>query len=194
MQLPLQITFRGVPQSNAVEAAIRERAAKLDRYAGGRIISCRVFVQEPNHRKQQGDLFAVSIDLTLPGAELAVGNSTHRENHAHEDIYVAIRDSFQAMERKLKDHLAMRRREVKTHQPPKPHARVSRLFPRDGYGFITTEDGRDIYFHSNSVIDDGFESLDVGAEVRFTEVLGEKGPQATTVEFVAPKRQQQIAG
>lgn len=188
MQIPLQITFRGVPPSVAIETVIRERVAKLERFAGGRIIACRVFVQEPNRRHQQGDLFSVSIDLTLPGAELAVGNCSHRENQSHENVYVAIRDSFSAMERKLKDFQAMRRKEIKTHAIHKPHATVSRIFPQDGYGFITTPEGREIYFHLNAVIGDDRDMLDVGSEVRFTEELGDQGPQATTVEHLSSKR------
>jgi cold shock CspA family protein len=188
VQIPLQITFRGVEPSDAVESAIRERADKLERYAGGRIIACRVIVQEPNRRHQQGDLFAISIDLTLPGAELAVGDCVRRDNQAHENIYVAIRDAFGAMERKLKDHLAIRRREMKTHVINKPFAKVTRIFPQDGYGFITTPEGREIYFHLNSVIDDAWIDLDVGSPVRFTEELGDQGPQATTVEFLGNRR------
>lgn len=189
MQIPLQITFRGIRHSNAVEDAIRERAAKLDRYSGERLISCRVTVQEPNKRHHQGDLFAVTIEVTLPGIELAVGHNTRSENQAHEDVYVAVRDAFQAMERQVKDHLAKRRQEVKSHSP-KPYARVTRLFPQDGYGFITTNDGRDIYFHVNAVINEGLVDLDVGVEVRFTEELGDNGPQATNIEFVRKPQQQ----
>jgi cold shock CspA family protein/ribosome-associated translation inhibitor RaiA len=193
VQIPLQITFKGVTPSVAVETVIRERVAKLERYAGGRLIACRVFVQEPNRRHQQGDLFTVSIDLTLPGAELAVGNCSHRENQGHENVYVAIRDSFQAMERKLKDFMAMRRKETKTHAIYKPQATVSRLFPQDGYGFITTSDGREIYFHLNAVIGDGRDALDVGSEVRFTEELGDQGPQASTVEHLGTRRDRAAA-
>ena len=183
MENPLQITFRGVKHSDAVEASIRERAAKLERYAGGRMISCRVIVHEPNRRRQQGDLFAVSIDVTLPGTELAVGYGGHGDDHAHVNMYVALRDAFSAMERQLKDHLAIRRKEIKTHAP-KPQALVTKYFPQEGYGFITTPEGREIYFNTNAVIHDGSDQLDVGAEVRFVEEAGDKGPQASSVEFL----------
>lgn len=180
MEIPVQITFRDIPHSDAVETVIRERVEKLERYSDC-ITSCRVIVHEPTRRHQQGNLFCVTIDLTLPGAELAVGRGPHGDSHAHENMYIAIRDAFQAMERQLKAYMAGRRRENRIHLAP-PHARVSRLFPQDGYGFITTDDGRDIYFHSNSVINGGWEQIEVGSEVRFAEVLGDKGPQASTVE------------
>jgi ribosomal subunit interface protein len=181
MELPLQITFKDLPHSDALEAAIRERVTKLERYSNC-IISCRVIVQEPTHRRQQGNLFCVTVDLTVPGAELAVGHGNHGEPHSHENVYVAMRDSFQAMERMVKGYMDQRRHDLKTHVSPQPHARVSRIFPQDGYGFLTTADGRDIYFHTNSVINGGWAQMDVGTEVRFAEELGDKGPQASTVE------------
>jgi ribosomal subunit interface protein len=183
MLLPLQITFRDMPHSDAVETAVREKVAKLERYSNC-ITSCRVIVQEPTRRKQQGNLFCVTIDITLPGAELAVGQGSHGDSHANENVYVAMRDAFDAMEKQLKAYMAHRRHENRVHISPQPHARVSRIFPQDGYGFLTTADGREIYFHTNSVINGGWAEIDVGSEVRFAEELGENGPQATTVEYL----------
>ena len=180
MVLPLQITFRDIPHSDAVELAIREKVAKLERYSDC-ITSCRVIVEKPHRRHQQGSLFCVTIDLTLPGAELAVGQSGRGESHSNENMYIAIRDSFHAMDRQLKAYMSQRRRENKVHVPP-PHARVTRIFPQDGYGFITTPEGRDIYFHSHSVLNGGWNQMDIGTEVRFAEEMGDNGPQASTVE------------
>jgi cold shock CspA family protein len=61
------------------------------------------------------------------------------------------------------------------------NGRVSRLLAYEGYGFITAEDGSEIYFHKNSVPDGGFDRLTVGTEVRYVETEGEQGPQASTV-------------
>ena len=69
---------------------------------------------------------------------------------------------------------------MKVHQAP-PEARIARLFPDEGYGFIETADGREVYFHKNSVVGERFERLEVGKEVRFVEEHGENGPQASTV-------------
>jgi cold shock CspA family protein len=63
-----------------------------------------------------------------------------------------------------------------------------RLYPgsafNEGYGFLMTPDGRELYFHRHSVLHDDFERLAVGTEVRFEEEEGEKGPQASTVQVV----------
>ena len=173
MQLPLQITFRDIDPSPAIEEAIREKADKLDRHAP-RIISCRVVVETPHKHQHKGKQYQVRIDLSIPGDEIVV----NREPNP--DVYVAIRDAFQAAERQLKDYRQRRRGDTKQHDE-QPHGRVVRLFPDEGYGFIATADGREVYFHRNAVLETSFDKLAVGAEVRFSEELGEKGPQASTV-------------
>lgn len=181
MQLPLQISFRDMEPSTAVEAKIRERAVRLDRYYD-RIMGCRVVVEAPHGRHHQGKLFHVRIDLTVPGGELLVSREP-AQHHAHEDVYVAVRDAFNAAERRLEDYARRQRSHVKTHETP-ARARVARVFPEEGYGFIATADGREIYFHKNSVLNDAFDRLEGGSEVRFVEEAGEKGPQASTVRLV----------
>ena len=109
-------------------------------------------------------------------------NRSPAKKQAHQDIYVAIRDSFNAARRQLQDLARKRQGNVKTHEVP-PHGHVVRLFADDGYGFIESADGRELYFHANSVVE-GFERLEVGSEVRFAEEMGEKGAQATTVHLI----------
>ena len=180
MQIPLQITFRDMEPSEAVEAAIREKTEKLEQFAD--IMSCRVVVQMINKHSQKGTLYQVSIDLTAPGTEIVVSRD-HGIDHSHEDVYVAIRDSFDAARRQLQDHQRISHQKVKAHETP-PHGRVSEIHPDQGYGRIETTDGRSIYFHQNSVMNDEFSDLEVGSEVRFTEEQGEEGPQASSVTRV----------
>jgi cold shock CspA family protein len=181
MQLPIHITFRGIPPSEAIERKIRDKAAKLD-LLYGRIIGCRVVVEAPHRRHHQGKLYHVRIDLTLPGGELVV-NRDPAQHRAYEDAYVAIRDAFDAAARRLESYARRQRADVKTHEAAL-HGRVEKLFGEQDYGFIESSDGREIYFHRNSVLDDAFSKLEQGDEVRFAEEEGEKGPQASTVRLV----------
>lgn len=96
MQIPLQITLRGIGQSAAVEAAIREKAAKLDQFHP-RIMSCAVVVDVPGRHQHKGKEFVVHIDLKIPGEEIAVNR------HHDEDINVALRDAFDAARRQLEE-------------------------------------------------------------------------------------------
>lgn len=174
MKIPLQVTFRNFQHSDTIEATINEKAAKLDRFYD-KIMSCRVVVEESQRRHHQGKLFSVRIDITVPGKELAV---TRQE---HEDVYVAVRDAFNAAVRILEEHGRQKHGVVKTHAEP-PVGRIIRIFPDSDYGFIKTPDDREIYFHRNSVLDDvDFKKLKFGTEVTFIEEQGIEGPQAARV-------------
>ncbi len=186
MELPLQITFRNLSSSDAVRARIEERAGKLREFHD-RIISCRVVIDVPNRRHQKGKLFSVSVDLKLPGHEIAA-NRQAPEHHAHEDIYVAIRDAFDAVERRLEDTARRIRGEVKTHAPEGTIGKVAKLMAEENYGFIRSDAEEEIYFHANSVVKGGFARLKIGDRVRAVTETGEKGLQASTVRLLAKHR------
>lgn len=178
MQLPIQISFRHMEPSLAVEDRVREKAAKLEQFYD-RIMGCRVVVEAPHRHHHRGKLYHIRIDLTVPGGELVVSRE-HHGKQAHEDVYVAIRDAFNAAQRQLESYTQRRRGHVKYHESP-PYGRISLLVPDQDYGKIETIDGREVYFHRNSVLNGGFNNLQVGREVRFSEEKGDLGPQASTV-------------
>lgn len=115
MQVPLQITFHGIDHSDAVAQRIREKVAKLEQVCD-RITSCRVTVEthhrNPSNLHVTGQPFQIRIDLTLPGGEL-VYTRDPKDAHVNEDIFVALRDAFQAIERQLKEFLARQRGDMK---------------------------------------------------------------------------------
>jgi ribosomal subunit interface protein len=172
MRLELQVTFRDMPRSDAVEAEIRRRAAKLEEFCD-RIMSCRVTVETPGAHKHQGKLFAVHVDVKVPGEEIA---STRR--HEHEDVYVAVRDAFDAVRRRLEDYVRRTRGDVKRHEPLR-HGRVVRLFD-DGHGFIEDGEGNEYYFDDAGVVGIG-NRLVVGTAVEFLGETAAQGLQAKRV-------------
>ena len=174
MKIPLQITARNFDLTETIEDAIREKAQKLDLFYD-QIMRCRVLVEAPHRRHHKGVLFNTRIDITVPGGEIVI------KREPHEDLYVSIGDAFRAAQRQIEDYDRERRRKVKYHEEM-PRAIVSALFPEKGYGFLTTPDGREFYFHKNSVLHDKFKNLKIGMKVRFVEELGEKGAQASTVK------------
>jgi len=176
MQIPVEITLRDIPHSEAVETRIREKIKKLDRFHE-RVMSCRVTVESPQQKKHQGKLYSVHIDMKVPGGGELVVNRAQNE-----DIYVAIRDAFNAAGRQLEDHVRRQRGDVKTHDVPHI-GRVIQMFPAQGFGFIETPDRRQIYFHRNSVAQPGFDRLEIGTEVEYVEEMGNEGPQARMVSL-----------
>lgn len=175
MKLPLEISARDVRLNDETEDLIREKAAKLDKLYD-QIIGCRVKVDMPHRSQRSGMMYNVRIDITVPGGELVV------RREPDEDLHAAIVNSFDTAQRRIKEYSEKQRGEVKTHFE-KPVARVARIFPVEGYGFLVTSEGREIYFHQNAVLDGKFEDLEVGTSVNFVEKSGDKGAQASSVSI-----------
>jgi len=181
MQLPVQVSFRNMEHSDAIEALVRDKAAKLDTFAS-HIMGCRVVVEPMAKHHLHGNLYAVHLDVTLSGGAVAATREPSQHT-AHKDIAVALRDAFDAVRRQLEEYVRRQRGAVKTPETL-PHGRVGKLFPEQGYGFLETRDGREIYFHRHSVLHDAFARLEIGTEVAFVEEEGSKGPQASSVKLV----------
>ena len=180
MQTPLELSFKNMGRSEAIEARVQIMVEGLERLYGG-ITSCHVFVTAPHHRQRKGNHFDVRIEVRVPGTELAV-NDAPGDVNAHEDVYVAIRDSFRAMERQLEKWKDQADGRVKTHAHP-IQGHVAELDPSGGFGQIAATDGRLVYFHRNSVADGRFDGLTVGdtVELGIHPGEGKKGPQASYV-------------
>jgi cold shock CspA family protein/ribosome-associated translation inhibitor RaiA len=179
-QIPVQVSFRNMDQPMGVEDRVLDNVAALERFFP-RITGCKVIVERRHHRHHTGDLFHIRIDLILPGAELVVRREP-AEHHAHEDLAVALHDAFDEIKRQLQDYVRKVGGAVKAHEAP-PHGRIVRLFPYEGYGFIESSDGKEVYFQKESLTEGNFDALAVGDEVRYFAHPGEgeKGEQASSV-------------
>lgn len=176
MKLPLEISARNVNVSAATEELIREKTEKLDKLYD-KIIGCRVTVDIPHRSQRSGILYNVRIDISVPGREIVV------RREPDEDLHAAVLGSFDIAQRRLKEFSEKQRGEVKYHEE-RPVARVSKLFPEEGYGFLVTPEGREVYFHENALLNGKFKELEVGVSVSFVEKEGEKGAQASSVFVV----------
>lgn len=210
MQLPMQITFRNMESSENVKDWIRSEAGKLETFYKP-IMGCRIAVEVPHRHKRKGAAYGVRIDLTLPGKEIVIKRAPTLASRLRQvretaiskeeeldgprkNLRLAINQAFEAASRRLQDYARKQRREVKTHEPL-PVARVERIFPDQGYGFIAAPDGHEIYFHEDSVLNGGFKKLKIGMVVNFAEEKGEKGPQASTVRIAGKRDSRQfVAG
>jgi cold shock CspA family protein/ribosome-associated translation inhibitor RaiA len=208
MKSQLQITFRNMQRSEEIEGWIRAEAAKLETFYS-QLMGCRVAVEVPHRHHRKGSPYHVRIDLTVPQGEIVVKREPslnararqlgereikkHAEvNTPHKNLRIAINEAFKAAGRRLQDYARRQRGDTKSHAPL-PEARVSKILPHEGYGFLTSDDGREIYFHKNSVLGRAFPHLKVGTTVRFVEEPGDNGPQASTVRVVPKQGMQQAA-
>jgi cold shock CspA family protein len=206
MQSQPQIAFRNMEPSKEVEEWIREAATKLENFYK-QIMGCRVEVGIPHRHHRGGSSYHIRIDLTVPRGEIVVKRepslgaryrqlheqqlNKHAEvNSVRKHLRRAINDAFKAAARRLQDYARRQRGNVKS-SASLPVARVSKILPQEGYGFLTSEDGSEIYFHKNSVLDRAFARLKVGTTVQFVEEPGEKGTQASTVRLCAHQKLRQ---
>jgi cold shock CspA family protein len=182
MEIPAEIDFQGMDPDEAVRATIAAHIKGLETRFG-RITACRVVLKGPGGRHRTGGLYEVNIWLSLPdGREVAVVR-TPPEDERHADLAFAINDSFKRARRRLQDKVRRLQGAVKVHED-QPIGTVSRLEPEASFGFLTTGDGREVYFHRNSVLDGNYGKLKLGTRVHFIEETGEKGPQASTVKLL----------
>jgi cold shock CspA family protein len=184
--------------SPLVQEWIEEQVVRLDSFYRP-IMGCRVAVELPHRHHRKGAQYHIRIDLTLPGGEVVIKHQPNLRTRAalegkakttknlevgapHKNLRQAIDDAFKAAARRLQDYARRQSGRVKTHEAL-PVARVRSLLPDEDYGFLVTPDGREIYFHRDSVLNRGFARLKVGTIVSFVEEKGEKGPQASTVRI-----------
>jgi ribosomal subunit interface protein len=113
VQTPLKITFKEMETSPAIESDIRTHAERLERLFD-RITSCRVTIAATTRSQRQGKLYRCSVDISVPGNEIVAGH-VGPNDHAHEDVHVAVRDAFDAAGRRLSDHARRVRGDTKTH-------------------------------------------------------------------------------
>jgi cold shock CspA family protein/ribosome-associated translation inhibitor RaiA len=177
LQIPLEITAHHFTLDDVLESMIRERAESLEKFYP-RLIRCHVTIEGPGNHHRTGGPYDVHIDLSVPGKELVVTRQTG------EDVTLVLRDAFDAARRQLQDFARRQRGDTKSHDGRPPEGTISKLFADRGYGFIATSDGREVYFHRNSVLDPGFDGVKVGHRVRFAEEQGAQGPQASSVTVV----------
>jgi ribosome-associated translation inhibitor RaiA len=123
MPIPLQITFRGLPPSESIDNVVRQKAERLERFHH-RIESCHVIIDAPPQHQRKGGTFRVNVKLTVPGGEIAASRDSGKD-HSHEDLRVALRDTFAAAVRQLEDHMRLQRGDVKRHSAPRRASRWS---------------------------------------------------------------------
>ena len=172
MQIPLQISFENVEPSEAIRAAIGHEVERMEKYQH-HITGCRVAVVAPSTKHRHGAVYRINIWVTIPPHENIVVSHQPSDNGSHVHVEVAIKDAFAAARRQIEVLAQRASGKVKLHEV-EAHGQVSKIFAEEGYGFIATPDGREIYFHRNSVIDNAFDRLSVGSECASQKSLVKK--------------------
>ena len=186
METPFEIDFERCEETGRFYDRIVDRIDMLESRFG-HITACRVTMRGPSGHHRNGGHYEVAIHLELPGGrQVDIDRAPDRDERYGDPIF-AINDAFKRARRVLQDSVRQMRGDVKHHEE-QPSATVRMIEPEGDFGFLRTADGRDVYFHRNSVLNDGFERLEPGDRVAFAEEMGEKGPQASTVRALGNHR------
>ena len=187
MDMPLEIAWHNVEQSDPLEARIRQRVDKMHRYFK-HINSVHVWVEVPHRSQHSAKAFRIGVEVRVPGTELVVSHDPGDKGQ-HFDPYIAVRDAFDAMDRQLEQFSQKVRGDVKTLNT-QPQGRVVRKF--DEYGFIEMTDGQEIWFNETALVHGSFDDLQVGdsVEVTVAEAVGAMGPQASMVRPITEMQMQ----
>ena len=181
MERPLEIVFHNMLPSKPIEELIRQKVGRLEKFYP-RIVGCRVSVEVRGRpRKKTGSVPEVHVEIQVPGKTIIVSRERRAsDGSASPDARTSVRNAFDAATLKLQDYKRRQSREVKPHPSPLK-AHVSSLFAARDYGFITTSQGKELYFHRNSVMDAKLEDLHRGDVVHYVEADGDTGPTAAKV-------------
>ena len=185
MQRPLQITFKGMDSSPALEALIRERVARLEQFYP-RLTGCRVVVEVPHRSAETAKVpIAVAVEADIPGRSPVVGRDQEERREAKQDQTAALNNAFEAVERQLEKLTDIQNEEVKARNGENQSGMVVRLFPEQSYGFVEIDNSSELYFTRNAVVGGGFDELQVGMIVQVTRATdeGPMGPQASSVRL-----------
>ena len=183
METDPQIVFDNMDPSEALRGRVLQELADLEGIFG-RIISARVSMSAPPREHRKGYLYRTNIHLLLPGGREVAVSHNPTSGRAEHDMYSSITDAFDAARRQLQDQVRLMEGKVKSHVGgPEQIGQVIRILPEDGYGFIVTPSGHEVFFSRKKVKHNAFGDMQIGTRVYFEEEMGDKGPLATTVRI-----------
>ncbi len=183
MQIPLEISYRDIKKTDNIDNLIREKVNKLERVCD-HMTSCRVAVERPQGTISDGSPFRIRIDMRVPPGHELIVERKPGEGSMSDSLEKVIRYAFDAAKKQLEKITQKQRSNVKLHPEQEVAAIVDRVFLEEGYGFLRTINGREIYFHKNSVVNKDFDKMEAGMGVNFFEEQGDEGPQASTVHVI----------
>lgn len=181
--VPTEISYRDVQKTDEIETLINEKVDKLEQICYN-LSSCRIAIEKPQEHLRSGNPYRVRIEMNVPPGHKLVAKQESGEGEMHDNVVTVLQDVFDSAQRQLKKLVEQQHGEMKKHPRQEVQAIVKKLFQDRGYGFLETADGREFYFHKNSVLHNDFNRLEIGTGVRFVEQEGEKGPQASSVQIV----------
>ncbi len=173
--MELKIEARNVELRKGWQTKIQEEQEKLIRHYPNFVLHLRVSIEATTHYKEGG--YEIKLVASVP-------NDTAVVTRRAETVRVALTESFDVLTLQLKEMQRKKRKSKKQPSlvgPTEGLGIIRKISPYESYGFITSADKRDIYFHENALKNLNMDELAEGDSVSFGETAGDKGPQAAWV-------------
>lgn len=190
MQKELQVTYKNMDRSPALDAIIEQRVAALKRLYP-RAIGCRVVIEVPHRSAGSAKVpLGVAVELEIPNHAPIIGRDTQQRREVKDDHTAAVNNAFEAVERQLEKLSQEHGREVSRHEAAGETGMILRLFPDQQYGFAQVEGAPELYFTANAVSGGSFDELETGMMVHLTRAAAEgpMGPQASSVRPLGKRK------
>lgn len=180
METEPRIVFENTEPSDAVKQRVLNGLDELERLHG-RITAARVSLNVPPREHRKGYLYRASIHLMLPGGREIAASNKPQPGSAADDMHAAVNGAFAVVRRRLQEEKRVFDGKARAADGYEEIGQVIRLYPEDGYGFIVTPSGHEVWFSQKKVKHNAFRSMQIGTRVYFEEELGDQGPRATMV-------------
>ena len=190
MERALQIAFKNMSSSEFLEALVRERVDRLERFHTN-ITGARVVIEVPHRSPEGGKMpIGISVEIDVPGHNTIVAKGEQDKRETKGDQTAVINRVFEAVERQLEQIASIRNGVVKSHGSAGDTGVVVRIFPEQNYGFVEVKDSPDLYFTRDVVAADGFDAIRIGTVVHVTRASAEgpMGPQASSIKLLGAGR------
>ena len=190
MERPLQIAFKNMDSSKSLEALIRGRVERLNRFHA-HITGARVVVEVPHRSPESGKQpIGITVEVDVPSRNPIVGKGKQDRREMKGDQSAIINRVFETVERQLGQIADIRNHDVKQHGSAGETGVVVRIFPEEDYGFVEVKGSPDLHFTRNSVAANAFDELKIGTVVHVTRAAAEgpMGPQAISVKLLGARR------
>ncbi|MBU0675065.1 MAG: cold shock domain-containing protein [Proteobacteria bacterium] len=176
--MELQVEGRHVEIRKSWQTKIEVERDRLLRHHPGLVLNLRVAVEATEHHKEGG--YEIRLVAAVPSETLIV----KRKGEAVKPLLVK---AFDNLSQQLKEMQRKKRQTAKGQEDggsDNLSGVVKTISPPEAYGFIVTQDGREVYFHANALKDNDIGALNEGDSVIFGETEGDKGPCANWVRVV----------
>ncbi len=175
--MELKVEARNVELKKGWQIKIEEEKEKLLKNYASFVLHLRVTIEATTHHKEGG--FEVKIVASVP-------NDTVVVTRKGDKVRPLLIEAFDVLTLQLKEILRKKRKIKKHIDSPMDgdsFGVINKVSPHESYGFITTFDEREIYFHENALKNVEMDDLMEGDSVIYGESFGDKGPQASWVRI-----------